>query len=365
MGKAVSEEDVIEALKSVSWPGFDKDIITLGAVRNVNIAPGSVTVELGAASADGQTLAMLTERVKKAVLEVANGAEVNVTTGDNGAGAGTKPAPDPFERRKLAGVGHVVPVISGKGGVGKSTVSVNLACALSALGSRTGLLDLDIFGPSIHKMLGVDERLTVAGDRIIPVESKGVKVVSIGMALEDDEAMILRGPMLMKIVNQFLNMTDWGDTDYLVVDLPPGTGDIPLSLAQQVAITGAIVVTTPQDIALADVRRAVTMFRKTQTHMLGLVENMSYYVCEKCGDIAHIFGEDGGARESEKLGLPLLGRIPISKSICDQSDKGQPLFNREKSPELADIFEKLANKVKEEIRRAPDPAMVSNGSEAG
>ncbi|MBI4666222.1 MAG: Mrp/NBP35 family ATP-binding protein [Nitrospinae bacterium] len=349
------KKQVLEALAKVPYPGFSKDIVSLGAVRDVDASPDSIVVSLKTISADDSVIDRLKEAVRAALADMAGRAEVFVLVGDEAAASKKQEAhthghgDSPFVRRKLPGVKNIVPVVSGKGGVGKSTVAVNLAYTLAQLGNKTGLLDLDLFGPSVHRMLNARASLEVSGNLIVPFERDGLKIISIGMALEDEEALIIRGPMVMKLVNQLLNQVNWGELDYLVVDMPPGTGDIPLSLVQQLDVTGAVVVTTPQDIALVDVRRAVSMFQQTQTSILGLVENMSHYVCEKCGDVAYIFGKEGGQNEAAKLGLPLLAQIPLVKSICEEADAGNPIFDRKKSPELAKVFEQLAGKVKSQI----------------
>jgi len=345
-----SKEQVFEALKGVLYPGFSKDIVSLGAVESVQASDDSITVTLKTISAADDVVGKVLREVEAAVTRVSGGAKVRITGGGKKEESHEHHHHDkgenPFVRKRMPGVKHIIPVVSGKGGVGKSTVAVNIAYTLSALGNKTGLLDLDIFGPSVHKMLGATGDLAMAGGQIIPYEKDGLKIITIGMALGDDEALVIRGPMVMKLVNQLLNDVNWGEIDYLIVDMPPGTGDIPLSLAQQLAISGAVVVTTPQDISLIDVRRAVSMFRKTETPILGIVENMSYYVCEKCGDTAHIFGKGGGEAEASKLGVPLLAQIPLVKSICEEADAGNPVFNREKNPELAKIFERLVSRVK-------------------
>lgn len=351
-----TQEAILATLKSVRYPGFSKDIVSLGTVEKVEADGGVITVSLKKISAEGDVIDRLREDIKTAVGKVSGVSEVKVLLGggnddhkhdhahDHAHGQGQ--GASPFVRRKMDGVQNIVPVVSGKGGVGKSTVAVNLAYTLSQLGNKVGLLDLDIFGPSVHKMLNAKAPLAVAGGQIIPLEKDGLKIISIGMAIDDEEALVIRGPMVMKLVNQLLNQVSWGELDYLVVDMPPGTGDIPLSLVQQLDVTGAVVVTTPQDISLIDVRRAVSMFKQTQTPILGVVENMSYYVCQKCGDVAHIFGKGGGETEAARLGLPLIAQIPLVKSICEEADLGNPIFDREKNPELAKVFEALANRVK-------------------
>lgn len=350
-----SKEQVLEELKKVKYPGFSRDIVSMGAVAEVEAAPDSVTVALKEISADEGTIGRLIREITAAVKEIAPGAEVHVLPGGAPARPKAPQGQSPFRRKSIPGVRKIIPVTSGKGGVGKSTVAVNLAYTLSRLGNKVGVLDLDVFGPSVHKMLGAKGPLEVEGEKILPAEARGLKIISIGMAVGDDEAMVLRGPMVMKLLDQLMGQVKWDELDYLVVDLPPGTGDVPLSLVQQLAIDGAVVVTTPQDIALIDVRRAIAMFRQTETNILGIVENMSYYKCEKCGDVAHIFGQGGGAAEAEKLGVPLLGQIPLVKSICEEADAGSPIFDREKNPELAEVFESLARNVAREAESAPSP----------
>ena len=356
------KERITAALRQVKYPGFDKDIVTLGAVDSVEASQdGSSRVSLKQiGGSKEESRAKLVQDIQKALEPIVDGAGVEIFIGGQPAqahghdhGHGQAQQQPLYTRDRISGVKNIIPVTSGKGGVGKSTVAVNLAYTLSKLGKKVGVLDLDIFGPSIPKMLGSKDRLGTRGDQIIPAEVQGMKVISIGMAVDDDEAMIMRGPMVMKVQEQLMNHVDWDKLDYLIVDMPPGTGDVPLSLVQKLEITGAVVVTTPQDVALIDVRRAVNMYRQTETHILGIVENMSHYVCAKCGDTAHIFGKGGGAREAERLGLPLLGSIPLMKVICEEADKGSPIFDRDKNPELARVFEDLANTVMEKAAQAP------------
>lgn len=372
------KEKITAALKEINYPGFGKDIVTLGAVEKVETPEGApVRVSLKQLGGKDEARHQLVHSIEDRLAELVDGAGVEVYIGgklashecghdhgqggsdhghDHGHGHGHAHGQQKvFVRGKLPGVKNIIPVTSGKGGVGKSTVAVNLAYTLSQLGHKVGILDLDIFGPSIPKMLGIKERLGIRGDMIVPGEAKGLKVISIGMAVDDEEAMIMRGPMVMKVLDQLINQVDWDRLDYLIVDMPPGTGDVPLSLVQKLAVTGAVVVTTPQDVALMDVRRAVNMFRQTQTHILGIVENMSYYVCAKCGDKSHIFGHGGGEKEAQRSGAPLLGSIPLVKVICEEADKGSPIFDRAKNPELAKVFEDLARNVIAKAAEAPEP----------
>ncbi len=348
------KDEILSSLKEVNYPGFSKDIVTLGAVNTVSVEEnGHVVIDMKTISADPDILDRLVEDINAVVRDKTGAVNIDVLFGGApqssgascGSGHGQGHDESPFKRNKIPGVKHIVPVVSGKGGVGKSTVSVNLAYGLSQLGHKVGLLDLDLFGPSIHRMLGTkNARLAMVGDMIDPHEQWGLKVVSIGMAMGENEALIIRGPMVMKLLNQLMNEVQWGELDYLIVDMPPGTGDVPLSLVQNLDITGAVVVTTPQDISLIDVRRAVQMFKKTDTRILGVVENMSYYRCDKCGDIAHLFGHGGGERESAAIGVPFLGGVPLVKTICEAAEAGSPIVDREQDPQLADVFDKLARK---------------------
>ena len=245
------------------------------------------------------------------------------------------------------GVRHVVAVSSGKGGVGKTTVSVNLAVSLAKGGRPVGLLDADIYGPNVPMMMGAASEPKIDNGTIEPVQAHGVKMMSLGLIAGEDTPIIWRGPIVGKLIQQFLVDVAWGELDYLVVDLPPGTGDAQLTLAQSVSLSGAVIVTTPQDVALEDVTRSVAMFRKVGVPILGIVENMSYFVCPCCDDRAPLFGEGGGKRVAEHFGLPLLGQIPIRQEICQAGDSGAPVASSE-SPE-AEAFEHLAAEVRCQI----------------
>lgn len=260
------------------------------------------------------------------------------------APASAAPAARPPAQRPqpLPGVGQVIAVASGKGGVGKSTVSVNLAVALARSGLRVGLMDADIYGPSLPRMLGASGRPEVRGDRLIPVQAWGVSAMSMGFLVEEDSAVIWRGPMIMGAVQQFLGQVEWGELDVLVVDLPPGTGDIQLTLSQRVKVTGAVVVSTPQDIALIDARRAVKMFEKVEIPVLGVIENMSYFCCPNCGHRSEIFGHGGARAEAQKLGQAFLGEIPLLLEIRELSDAGTPVVAAAPESEAGRAFAAVA-----------------------
>jgi ATP-binding protein involved in chromosome partitioning len=264
--------------------------------------------------------------------------EHEMKTGAHGAG------PQPQGMNPLPGVRNVVPVGSGKGGVGKSTVSANLAVALAETGARVGLLDADIYGPSIPTILGITESPQPGTSGILPVNAYGVKVISSGFFLRPDQAVVWRGPMLAKMVEQFLTGVEWGDLDYLIVDLPPGTGDVQLTLCQRIPLTGAVVVSTPQDVALRVAEKAIAMFRQLRCPILGLIENMSYYVCPHCGERDNIFDTGGGERAAERWQAPLLGKIPLATGIRKASDGGRPVVLEDpKSPSAAAFLEIARN----------------------
>jgi ATP-binding protein involved in chromosome partitioning len=257
------------------------------------------------------------------------------------------PAPKPMP---IPGVAHVMAVASGKGGVGKSTVSVNLAVALARLGLRVGLMDADIYGPSLPRMLGEHRRPEVRGDRMIPIEAWGLKAMSMGLLVEEDSAMIWRGPMIMGAVQQFLGQVEWGELDVLVIDLPPGTGDIQLTLSQRVTVSGAVIVSTPQDIALIDARRAVRMFEKVEIPVFGVIENMSVFCCPNCGHRSEIFGHGGARAEAEKLGHAFLGEIPLLLEVRSTSDAGTPIVAAAPESEGARAFIAIAAGIAARLR---------------
>jgi ATP-binding protein involved in chromosome partitioning len=247
----------------------------------------------------------------------------------------------------------VLAVASGKGGVGKSTVATNLALALAGLVPRVGLLDADVYGPSVPLMLGIDEKLRAgAGGRLTPVERYGIRVISMGMFLADDTPVIWRGPMLTKLITEFLRNTDWGDLDVLVLDLPPGTGDVQLTLTQQLPITGGIIVTTPQDVALADVRRGVKMFQQMNAPVLGVVENMSFHRCPSCGTVSEPFGHGGARRLAEETGVPLLGEVPLARAVREAGDQGAPIVTADPSHPQSRAFGEIAERVLVRLREA-------------
>ena len=252
---------------------------------------------------------------------------------------------NPFdEQSPISGVKNIIAVASGKGGVGKSTFSVNLAITLAKQGKKVGLLDADLYGPSIPMMLGINKRPDLtSSNKIVPLEKFGIKLMSLGFLIPDDAPAIWRGPVVMQVITQFLKDVEWGDIDFLVVDLPPGTGDIQLTLVQTVPINFAIVVSTPQDISLIDAKKALAMFDKVNVPVFGLVENMSYFICPHCNKRSHIFKHGGAKAAAEKLGVNFLGEIPIVEEICELSDKGEPIMTKDIHPEVQSVFNKISD----------------------
>jgi ATP-binding protein involved in chromosome partitioning len=331
---APTETEVIEALRAVPYPGFSRDIVSLGVVAGVRCSERRVEVDLTLGSGPAGVGGTIAEQARAAVaaLPGAPPVEIRVRSDEPGtpalrmAGAPrSTPAAGGLDPRLIPGVRHAVAVASGKGGVGKSTIAVNLAVALARRGSRVGLLDADVYGPSVPLMTGIDERPALTPDRrLVPFERFGLRIMSLGFLVERDAAVIWRGPMVMKALEQLLRDVDWGELDYLVLDLPPGTGDAQLTLAQRIRLSGAVIVTTPQDVALADARKGVAMFRKVDVPVLGLVENMSYFDCPHCAKRTEIFGHGGGRAEAARLGVPFLGEVPLDPAVREGGDRGRP-----------------------------------------
>lgn len=340
-------DDIRARLAQVRYPGYQRDIVTLGAVREVAFAAGHARVVVTPGTAKPEVVSALRAAVDEAVRSVPGVEDATIEI----VGAVTPAHPataSPFdERAPLPGVARILAVASGKGGVGKSTVAVNLALALRARGLRVGLLDADIYGPSVPFMMGVaDARPRMAeGNKIFPIERHGVSLISMGFFLDDKSPVIWRGPMVMSIVRQFLKDVVWGTLDVLVIDLPPGTGDAQLTLVQQVPVTGGVIVTTPQDVALQDVQRGIAMFQTVNAPVIGIVENMSYYQCPSCGTREEPFGHEGGRREATALGVEFLGEIPLVTEIRASMDRGAPVVVADPSGTAAAMFCEIAAKV--------------------
>lgn len=351
-----TRSDVEKALAAVRYPGFTRDLIAFGVVKDLVVEGGRVAfrIELGPGNPG---IAGTIERDARAAVEAIPGVlSVAIRVGPALAaphpprqGAAAPIAGDPG---LLPEVAHAIAVASGKGGVGKSTVAVNLAVALSRRGARVGLLDADIYGPSIPLMMGVDQRPTIdpAGRGIVPFERHGVRFMSLGFLVEKDSAVIWRGPMVMKAIEQLLRDVLWGSLDVLVVDLPPGTGDAQLTLSQRVRLAGAVIVTTPQDVALADAVKGIAMFRKVEVPVLGVVENMSTFLCPHCGHRTDIFGHGGGRREAARLGVPFLGEIALDPAVRDGGDRGRPIVADDPASPIAAAFLDVADRVLAALR---------------
>jgi ATP-binding protein involved in chromosome partitioning len=320
----LSQEQIQNALKSVKYPGFSRDIVSFGLVKEISAVNGAVNVTMQLTSVNPEATLQIKSEAERVLKALPGVSQVYVEVRQPAAGQAA-PA-NPFANQKgVPGVKRVIAVASGKGGVGKSTCSVNLACALQHLGTRVGLLDCDIYGPSIPLMMGVHEKPTVsAEERLVPPVAHGVKVMSIGLLLTDDQPVIWRGPMITKTIQQFLLAVEWGDLDFLLVDLPPGTGDAQLSLCQTVPLDGGVIVTTPQEASLGVVRKGIAMFNKVNVPILGIVENMSYFTTPN-GERVEIFGHGGGKEEAARQNVPFLGEVPIFTEIREGGDRGMPI----------------------------------------
>jgi len=347
MKMAVSEEQVRDALKSVKYPGFSRDIVSFGLVKSVKIDNGEVKVQLALATADPNVPAAIKNDAERTLRELAGVQnakvliDIHAPPGGAGATVGTA---------RIPGIKHVIAVASGKGGVGKSTIAANLAVALEQTEARVGLCDCDIYGPSISLMFGTRERpMATEENKIVPIEQYNLKLMSMGFLLDDTSPAILRGPMVTRYTQQFLRQVEWGELDYLVLDLPPGTGDIQLTIVQTVALSGAIIVTTPQEVALIDARKAATMFEKVNVPVIGLIENMSYFICPGDGKRYDIFGSGGGEREAKRLRVPLLGQIPLDIATREAGDRGMPIVGEDRQSEVGQAFLKIAGRIRETL----------------
>jgi ATP-binding protein involved in chromosome partitioning len=317
----MTPDSIREALRQVRYPGFSRDIVSFGLIKDVTCEPGLTTVRIEVQTRDAKVPEQIFNDCH-AVLDTlpdVGHVKVEIDVKDAPAAAGS------VGKSSIPGVKRIIAVASGKGGVGKSTIAANLAVALAATGAKVGLCDCDLYGPSVAQMFGTNERpMANEQDEIIPLEAHGIKLMSMGFLLEDRSPVIVRGPMATRYTQQFLRQVAWEDLDYLVLDLPPGTGDIQLTIVQTVSVDGVIIVTTPQEVALIDARKAVSMFAKVNVPILGLVENMAWFECEH-GKKYYLFGEGGGVREAETLNVPLLGRIPIDVETRERGDSGAPV----------------------------------------
>jgi ATP-binding protein involved in chromosome partitioning len=370
---------VLERLSKVKGPDLEGDLVSLGLLSEIFVSDGRVAFSITVPADRAQALEPLRQAAEKVVKEIpgVETAMVALTAekaaGSSGA-APVRPAPSkaqvgsvpppmqaraqqqapeqPAQKPGVPGVKHIIAVASGKGGVGKSTTTANLALALQANGLKVGVLDADIYGPSVPRLFRVTGRPEPVSGRILkPLEGYGVKVMSMGFMVEEDTPMIWRGPMVISALTQMLREVAWGDLDVLVVDMPPGTGDAQLTMAQQVPLAGAVVVSTPQDLALIDARKGLNMFRRVDVPVLGIIENMSYFLCPDCGGRHDIFGHGGARAEAEKLGVPFLGEVPLDMQIRETSDAGTPVVVSDPDGPHAKIYREIAAKVMAEIAR--------------
>jgi ATP-binding protein involved in chromosome partitioning len=352
--KPLTEENVLLALRGVKDPDLHRDIVSLNFVKDLHISQGKVkfTIELTTPACP------VRDELKNASIQAVQGTIEGVTDVEVQMTSRVV-AHAPMQKTSIIpGVKNTIAVASGKGGVGKSTVAVNLAVALAREGAKVGLVDADVYGPSIPLMMGITGRPVMRNQRLLPLESWGVRIMSIGFLVDPLQAVIWRGPMASGAVKQFLSDVDWGDLDYLLFDLPPGTGDIQLTLAQTIPLTGAVIVTTPQDISLADARKGVKMFEKVNIPILGIVENMSYYICSHCGNRDEIFDHGGGRRAAEELGVTFLGAIPLYTGIRISGDSGKPI--------VADPLQEQAAAAIMQIARAMAAQVsIRNASQTG
>ena len=379
----ITEETVLEALRRVRDPEQGKDLVSLGMIGGLAIKDGNVGFSVEVAAARGAGAEPLRKAAEQAVFALDGVTSVTAVltahqaaqgSGGPDGGGGGPAAPHAAGGHAPAGgnapaaskgggadrVGSIVAIASGKGGVGKSTTAANLALALMAEGARTGLLDADIYGPSMPRMMGVRGKPTTADGKVLdPMVGHGVKLMSMGFLVDEETPMIWRGPMVMSALQQLLQDVDWGPLDVMVVDMPPGTGDAQLTLAQTARLAGAVIVSTPQDIALLDARKGLNMFRKVDVPVLGIVENMSYFQCPHCGERSHIFSHGGARREAERLGVDFLGEIPLDIAIRETSDDGRPIVVAEPDGPHATAYRDIAGRILDRLdagSAGPKPA---------
>ena len=354
----VTERDVLAALGQIQDPDLHKDIVTLGFIKELKIEGGDVSFRIVLTTPACPVKEQMEGAARELVGALPGVAAVRVTMDaevPKGRGFG--------EKLTVAGVRNIVAVSSGKGGVGKSTVAVNVAVSLAQDGARVGLMDADVYGPNVPLMMGVgDVKPRINGNRLVPIEAYGVRLMSMAVLKPGDEPMIVRGPILHGLVRQFLQDVEWGELDYLIVDMPPGTGDVQLSLAQLVPVQGAVLVTTPQEVAVADVRRALRMFETVSVPILGVVENMSYFVAPETGARYNIFGEGGGQKLADHYGVPFLGAVPLGLDVREGGDKGVPIVVSNSDSAQAQAFRRVAEEVARRVSiEAMKPELVVLG----
>ena len=340
----ITRDEILKALRSVKDPDLKRDIVSLNYVRDIEVHGPAVRLKLVLTTPLFPSKGKLEKAAREAILTIAGVTDVSITMNSEIPKSSASEG-----KQSVPGVSNIVAVSSGKGGVGKSTVAVNLAIALAQFGARVGLLDTDVYGPNVPIMVGVNEEPAVRGQKLLPNSAHGIKVMSLGFLNRGDKPVVWRGPMLHTAVRQFLYDVEWGDLDYLIVDMPPGTGDAQLSLAQLVPVQGAVLVTTPQEVAMADVRKAYNMFEQVHIPVLGIVENMSYFVCPTCSERHEIFGAGGGEELARRFHSNLLGQIPLSISVREGGDIGIPIVVGAPDSMQAAAFRQIAENVANQI----------------
>lgn len=343
MDAKLDEEKIKQALKGVKYPGYSRDIVSFGMVKDIACEDSSVKFSLVFSTEKRDLREEIALMAKRAVEEIPGVSKVEIKR--------LARKSDAAGPEKIKGVKNIIAVASGKGGVGKSALSTNIALALKGDGTRVGLLDADIYGPSIPLMMGIHEQPKANHEnRILPLTNYNIKVMSLGFLLNEDSPVIWRGPMVAQMLRQFLTGVEWGELDYLVVDLPPGTGDTQLTLVQTVPLDGAVIVTTPQNISLIDARKALAMFREVNVPVLGIIENMSYFICSNCNKKTEIFGYGGGRETSKTLGVKFLGEIPINPEIRTSSDQGIPIVESDPDSPVSVTFREIALRIREDLK---------------
>lgn len=351
---SITQDKVLELLKGIKYPNLSRDIVSFGIVKGIEIDHGVVHIHINISTRDPNIPVIVEGDISKALKNLPGVREVlvdmNWTQPEGHAPGNHNPhASPPSDEPLLPGVRMKIAVASGKGGVGKSTVAAGLALMLQAKGFKVGLVDFDIYGPSVPTIMGIMDRPRVVNNKILPLDRNGMKLMSMGFLVDPGTPMIWRGPMVHQATEQFLKDVDWGELDILIVDLPPGTGDAQMTLSQKVNLNGAVIVSTPQDLALIDARKGVGMFQKLDVPILGIVENMSGFTCPHCNTTTYIFGQGGAEREAAELGVPVLARIPLVPALVEASDNGDPSSAIKSTPKLLEIFTTLAERVAERI----------------
>ncbi len=345
----LTEDDIRNALKSVKYPGYSRDIVSFGLVKHIAATNGAVSVSLQVTANNPEVVQQIKSESERVLRALPGVTKVYVQVNQPNAPQPAAPQSPWAQQNKVAGIHRIVAIASGKGGVGKSTLSVNLSCALQHLGAKVGLLDCDIYGPSIPLMMGLNQRPTISdGQKMVPPSNYGVKLMSMGFLLDGDQPVIWRGPMIVKTIQQFITAVEWGELDYLLVDLPPGTGDAQLTLCQTVPLDGGVIVTTPQEASLGVVRKGIAMFQKVNVPILGIVENMSFYTTPS-GERAEIFGHGGGQAEAKRQNVSFLGEVPLFIQIRESGDRGVPVVVSAPDQAPGQAFLKIAQALRHQL----------------